>query len=292
VVSKVQRKLVLDEERGKKKQSMTYGLNGQHVFCATHVYVLSIENGMNCFVPSPSDWTPGFFWKVNVFFAGSLLSEEFVLCESLDIGSTTLYITRVPISSDLDTKDSERFCNDDIVNIEIVEHRQHSMAMLQKYCIRFRNNPEDACMAKHIEQLGEKTPAGNTTEKVEKQGGKKENEINLRVQSTAIAARMKATSSEVATRIVRVAACAALCIWEHKATPSTSLIETSPTPREAQSLGTNSSPSPRASKGLAYTRLVIPQYVVVHRAPSTYVRRSTRRPISSYWQAAWPYRMP
>ena len=201
VVSKVQRKLVLDEERGKKKQSMTYGLNGQHVFCATHVYVLSIENGMNCFVPSPSDWTPGFFWKVNVFFAGSLLSEEFVLCESLDIGSTTLYITRVPISSDLDTKDSERFCNDDIVNIEIVEHRQHSMAMLQKYCIRFRNNPEDACMAKHIEQLGEKTPAGNTSEKVEKQGGKKENEINLRVQSTAIAARMKATSSEVATRM-------------------------------------------------------------------------------------------
>ena len=218
-ISKYQPKLVIDEERGKKKQSMMYGLNGQHVFCATHVFALSIEHSTDCFIPSPSDWTPGFFWKVNILFAGNVSSEEFVLCESVQTGSTTVYITHDSTSNatsnDLDTgtKDVKLFCNLDIVDIEFVEHRQHSMAMLQKYCIRFRNHPEQACMAKHVEQLGEKTPAGDTTAGTE-DGDKKKKKIivvntpprkskrnNLRMQSSAVASRMKNTSIDVARRI-------------------------------------------------------------------------------------------
>ena len=227
-------KLMVDEERGLKRKSFTYGLNGQHVFRSNNVFSLVIENEMKVDIIEPCDWTPGFFWKVDITFGadptknqGQLthgpykssscnpdvtFTETFTVFEAIHQGSKILYLTKPPsaTTSGQHINKNNKYGEYSIYSVEMLEHRQHSMAMMQKYCIRFRGHPKEACLSQNIHQLGKRTP--NNDDGDEDENDKNDNALfvqtsknqGLRIQSTAVAARMKNKTNAFSRKKARV----------------------------------------------------------------------------------------
>ena len=169
--------LELDNDSTTKK-NISYGLNSMKTVEIDQVYKLQLERPVDFWISDPAAWAPGCFWKARIYFQQSRSSsddthttessivEEFLICKSINLGETTLFLAsekkeEEEIGETKETAEttettetaekmktsnkSESYQSRTIEHVEILEHCQHSMAVMQQYCIRFRGAPFVAC---------------------------------------------------------------------------------------------------------------------------------------------------
>ena len=180
--------LTVNEKLSSEKKSIRFGLNGQNDFVSNHVYCLRLKSTLKCFIGSSKDWRPGFFWKCWIEFYDAMddgkeeVEEEeeeteeteekeeketvqkdtkkqkqrieFIVYKSAGYEDDCIYLTLYEEKKLNNEAEKKYFTTTKIKKIQICEHRQHSMACLQKYLIGYRGDPNAASLQQNVEYLG------------------------------------------------------------------------------------------------------------------------------------------